>query len=95
MSWRIETNSMGRVVVIVNDQGWPIARMVDDTDKDSARLIAAAPDLLKVLTEIVDDFGPTPSDKVRWLGKARALIAEATAPKVQHLPSDDTEGGAL
>lgn len=26
---------------------------------------------------------------------ARAAIAEAEAPVVQHLPSDDTEGGAL
>ena len=44
--WRVETNSMGRVVTVCSADGWPISRMVEDTDKDSAALIAAAPELL-------------------------------------------------
>lgn len=47
MSWHIETHSMGAVVIICNDKGHPIARMVDNQDYANAALIAAAPDLLK------------------------------------------------
>jgi len=35
-------------------------------------------DLLRALIEMVDDFGPTPSDRFRSLGPARAAIAKAT-----------------
>ncbi len=42
-----------------------------------ANLIAAAPDLLEALKEMVADFGDTPSDRFRSLGPARAAIAKA------------------
>lgn len=43
----------------------------------NARLIAAAPDLLAVLQELLDMEGPQPGSAV-WADKARAAIAKAT-----------------
>lgn len=82
MSWHIETNSMGKVVLICNDKGHPVARMVDDKDHASAALIAAAPDLLKALkaarSMLAICAGPIPSnderDAIAW---ADAAIAKA------------------
>ena len=53
-----------------------IARVVD---ADDARLIAAAPDLLKALIELVDDLG-TPEDGIQadLMKAARAAISKAT-----------------
>lgn len=42
------------------------------------RIRQAAPDLLAALQEMVADFGPMSSDKIRSLGPARAAIAKAT-----------------
>lgn len=44
----------------------------------NACLIAAAPELLKALEIMVENFGPTPSEKITGLGEARAAIAKAT-----------------
>lgn len=85
--WRIETNSMGRVVTVCSAEGWPIARMVEDTDEDAAALIAAAPDLLKAPKAIIGD---QPEDKYGYFAAhnamdddkrqaARAAIAKAEA----------------
>ena len=54
MRWHIQTNSMGKVVLICNDKGHPIARMVDESDHANAALIAAAPALLEGLQWIAD-----------------------------------------
>lgn len=43
----------------------------------NARLIAAAPDLLALLVELVDIEGPMPGTSA-WGDKARAAIAKAT-----------------
>jgi hypothetical protein len=43
----------------------------------NARLIAAAPDLLAVLQELIDIEGPQPGTAT-WADKARAAIAKAT-----------------
>jgi hypothetical protein len=71
--WRVETNSMGRVVTVCSADGWPIARMVEDTDKDGAALIAAAPELLEFARWVL-------SFKMRGLidSRANAVIAKAT-----------------
>lgn len=65
----------------------------------NARLIAAAPDLIELLqtmphpehrtgiTHLTDEW-------CEWDAKRRAAIAKATAPTVQRLATDDTEGGA-
>lgn len=63
----------------------------------NALLIAAAPDLLEALTRVVGFW-----DRLNFDGSAindlhadaRAAIVKATTPKVQRMPSDDTEGGA-
>ncbi|WP_090545161.1 hypothetical protein [Paraburkholderia caballeronis] len=47
-----------------------------DTEED-ARLIAAAPDLLALLIELVDIEGPLPGN-AQWNGKVRDAIAMAT-----------------
>lgn len=47
-----------------------------ETEHD-ARLIAAAPDLLALLVELVDIEGPMPGTSA-WGDKARAAIAKAT-----------------
>jgi len=43
----------------------------------NARLIAAAPELLATLQELIDIEGPQPGSAA-WADKARALIAKAT-----------------
>lgn len=52
-----------------------------DADEDqmaaNANLIAAAPDLLALLVELVDIEGPVPGTSA-WGDKARAAIAKAT-----------------
>lgn len=57
----------------------------DDTDNPQswadARLMAAAPDLLAVLQELIDIEGPQPGAAV-WADKARAAIAKATGGAV-------------
>lgn len=77
MSWHIETNSMGKVVLICNDKGHPLARMVDDRDYASAALIASAPDLLNALTEMAE----IAESKGHIVSKARAAITKATGGK--------------
>jgi len=47
------------------------------TDAANARLIAAAPDLLGLLQELIDIEGPQPGT-AEWANKVRAAIAKAT-----------------
>ena len=53
MRWHIQTNSMGKVVLICNDKGHPIARMVDESDHANAALLAAAPALLEACQDML------------------------------------------
>ncbi len=62
----------------IDAKGMAVAHVFGINREANARLIAAAPDLLEALIEMVDDFGPTPSDRFRSLGPARAAIAKAT-----------------
>lgn len=89
MSWHIETKSMGKVVLICNDKGHPLARMCDDRDYASAALIAAAPELLDALLNALPYVEDILSDKAqlacfksgvvqRHASAIRAAIAKAT-----------------
>lgn len=83
MSWHIETNSMGAVVLICNDKGHPVARMVDDKDYANAALIAAAPDLLAALKSLlaIPEYDGTQQTSANRRGakhEARAAIRKAT-----------------
>lgn len=85
MSWHIETNSMGKVVLICNDKGRPVARMVDDSDHASAALIAAAPELAESLElamyRIKDmlqgDDGQAFKEARKWLPRLAETLAKA------------------
>ena len=52
------------------------------TDWHNARLIAAAPELLEVLQELMVAADRVSGGPVTWLGKARAAIAKATGEQV-------------
>jgi len=49
------------------------------TSKANARLIAAAPEMLALLNELIDIEGPQPGT-AGWAAKVRAVITKATAP---------------
>lgn len=53
-------------------------RVGSDEDDANARLIAAAPELLALLTELIDIEGPQPGH-IEWANKVKAAIAKATA----------------
>lgn len=60
----------------------PSTRTQEDWDQvfANARLIAAAPDLLEVLSEIVDEgraYERKSSNKITWLEKAEEIIKKA------------------
>jgi hypothetical protein len=44
----------------------------------NARLIAVAPELLALMTELIDIEGPQPGH-IEWANKVKAAIAKATA----------------
>lgn len=44
----------------------------------NAKLIAAAPDMLALLAELIDIEGPQPGH-IEWANKVKAVIAKATA----------------
>lgn len=74
-------------------EGW---RHADELDQDRKRLAEINADLLDALQDMVDNhedactgYGEGAADK------ARAAIAKAKGINVQHLPSDDTEGGEV
>lgn len=48
----------------------------DDIALANARLMAAAPDMLALLQELIDIEGPQPGTS-EWAGKVRAMIAKA------------------
>jgi hypothetical protein len=52
-----------------------------DVNRANARLIAAAPDLLEALKELVAAAGGVNAGPLTWLAKARATIARATGEK--------------
>lgn len=80
--WRIETNSMGKVAVICSADGWPIARMVEDSDKESAALMAAAPGLLEALKKIlVGAQNQGPHTGMSWFNVE--AIAQAAIDKAE------------
>jgi len=69
-------------------------------EQANARLITAAPALLEVLQDLAEirdalmnDREP-PMNTEQWEAKWFAAMAKATGGTVQHLPADDTEGGA-
>lgn len=79
-------------------EGW---RHADELDQERQRLSAVNAQLLDALKDarwrIANLLGP---HKAQGLDRATivkidAVIAKASEPVVQHLPSDDTEGGAL
>lgn len=59
---------------VISPQG--IVAVTGEGDAD-ARLIAAAPELLTLLYELIDIEGPQPGTSA-WANKARAIIAKAT-----------------
>lgn len=65
--------------VIGSASGWTgsYAFPSDDEAVHNARLIAAAPELLALLVELVDIEGPCPGT-VSWATKVHAAIAKAT-----------------
>lgn len=52
----------------------------DEHDRANASLIAAAPDMLALLTELIDIEGPCPGTAT-WANKVDAVIAKATGAK--------------
>ena len=78
MSWHIEANSMGKVVLICNDKGHPLARMVDDKDHATAALIAATPDLLEALNTWLAQYSAEEYEDCPEVVQTRAAIAKAT-----------------
>ena len=63
-------------------------------NRSNVALITAAPDMLAPLQSLVTCQDTKQNDIRAALNNARAVIAKATTPVVQHLPADDTEGGA-
>ena len=66
---RIEIVAIGKTVA-------RIYHSVPAEDLPNARLIAAAPDLLALLKELIDIEGPQPGTAA-WADKVRAAIAKA------------------
>lgn len=104
--WFVRTRKQGEKVVdcfvaAKDVQGFPYDAeiMGDDEYRDGierkladANLIAAAPDLLTSLQELLPMWLSGIDEP--WVRRARAAIAKATGSTVvQHLPADDTEGG--
>lgn len=79
-------------------KGW---RHTDELDQERVRLTALNSELLQTLkgarwriANLVGSNGAQGLDKEALI-KIDAAIAKAAEPSIQHLPSDDTEGGAL
>ena len=69
-------------VVVASDNGCPIAVVGNHAEfKETARLIAAAPDLLSLVLQYRDDLHhpPAPDSRERRLQAIEAAIAKATA----------------
>ena len=84
--WRIATEPSGiRARHIKADSYLTVCSFLTSVSRNcgpdeinaNARLIAAAPDLLALLVELVDIEGPMPGTSA-WGDKARAAIAKAT-----------------
>lgn len=59
-------------------EGVLVTQASDETCQANARLIAAAPDLLELLQELVDGMTDVEDSDSRVLFRARAAIAKAT-----------------
>lgn len=70
-----EVHSRDEGVIVARVPEWGIASDRADRSEANARLIAAAPDLLKWLTETVKTLGP---EQHELRDRARAAIAKAT-----------------
>lgn len=78
--WRIDSDSRA----LMAWAAWPSEEERDSTEAEStARLIAAAPDLLAALLHVMPHVGTNYSGKQRYdiLEPARAAIAKATGGK--------------
>ena len=82
----VEPNGDSPIVYVVDDHCTPhdILRGESgfglDITRANARLIAAAPDLLATLKELIDLEGPLPGN-VAWFNKAVAAVARAEGRK--------------
>jgi hypothetical protein len=74
--WEFLPDNGDAVGALVAKTGW-VCDFLTDPSPSNARLIAAAPDLLELLIELVDIEGPQPGTSA-WGEKARAAIAKAT-----------------
>ena len=55
---------------------WPDRHRTEEEVRATARLIAAAPDMLALLQELIDIEGPQPGDR-QWADKVFAVLAKA------------------
>jgi hypothetical protein len=83
--WSYYTKPQPNGCPIVGAKGLMIAQIAHSINEEwqaktaiaNAQLISAAPELLEALQTLVDNFGPTPSEKVNGLAEARAAIKKA------------------